>query len=97
LKAVDGALALMDKTRTEFKEAITGGHDCNNLRYKEIMEIEKYRLKLEELRHRNIVQLEQSRIASAAKTGKGYMDVLLSLGDAIRVIGSTLANRKSPT
>jgi hypothetical protein len=76
---------------------MTGGHDREDLRHKEIMEMEKQRLQSEELRHRDMVQLEQSRIASAAETGKGYVDALLSLGDAMRAIGSALANRHSST
>jgi len=96
LKATDEALASMDKTKTEFTHAMTGRHDRKDLRHKEIMEMKKDRLQSEELRHRDIMQLEQSRIASATETGKGYVDALLSLEDAMKVIGSALANKQNP-
>jgi len=55
--------------------------------------MKKHRLKSEELHHCDMVQLKQLRIASTTNIGKRYVDALLSLGNAMRVIGSALVNR----
>jgi len=55
LKANDGAFASMDKTKIELTEALIGGHDYEELCYKEIIEMEKQRLQSQELRHHDIM------------------------------------------
>lgn len=44
IKATDGGLASMDKTRLDFIQAISR-HDCEYLCYKEIIDLNKQRLK----------------------------------------------------
>jgi len=59
LKAADGTLASMNKTRIELTYAMLGGHDREDLRHKEIIKMDKDRLQSEEFCHRDIMQLKQ--------------------------------------
>lgn len=94
LKAADGALASMDKTRLEFVEAMSSGHNREDMRHKEIIELDRQKLQSEEARHSDIMKLEHERLESASNTGKAYVDALLSLSDAMKTIGNALSNRR---
>ena len=94
MKAADGALASMDKTRLEFVEAISSGHNCEDTSHKEIIELDRQKLQSEETRHTDLMRLERERIESASNTGKAYVDALLSLSDAMKTIGNALLDRR---
>jgi len=50
--------------KSEFIEAIIGGHDCDDLRHRNYGNGKTWA--------REMMQLEQSRIANAAETGKKH-------------------------
>ena len=94
MKVADGALASMDKTRLEFVQAISGGHDREDIHHREIIELDRQKLQSEELRHIDTMKLERERMDSASATGQGYVNALLSLSDAMKTIGDALLKKQ---
>lgn len=80
----------MDKIRLEFVQAITSGHDHEDVHHKEIMDLNREKLQSEERRHHDTMKLEHERLENAPQIGKGYVDALLSLAYGMKKIGNVL-------
>ena len=95
MKATKGALASMDKTRLEFVQAISGGHDREDICLQKNIELDREKLLSKELHHLDTIKLEHERLDSASATKQGYVNALLSLSNIMKTIGNALLKSNS--